>query len=246
MNVRLKKMWKTSNRGLILGLILIVILVIYVSVDKITFNKEKPIIEETLNTYVKELVEVIQTDEEFITSGSKWTSDSLNELKEEYQTVLNKYWTSTFYVDSNYSWGQQSLAASKLVLNDLFESQPPMDSEYISNVTYRITDLKITKNGPSGAKVTFDLQYTFEYQGNITFFGFDGNINRPNDYYWTDTPSESPEKHGFNGSYRLSYDLLREKGEWKISSTLGLGNSVSVEEVITSSSSKSENRGEVF
>lgn len=246
LNVRLKKMWKTSNRGLILGLILIVVLVIYISVDKITFNNEKPLIEETLNNYVKELTEVIQTDEAFITSGSKWTSDSLNELKKEYQEVLNKYWTNTFYVDSNYSWGQQSLSACRQNLNDLFDPQPPAaDSEYITNLTYRIVDSKITKNGPNGAKVTFDLQCTFEHQGNVSFLGFDGSITNPSNFYWTDSPSDITAVRSFNGTFSLSYDLLREKGEWKISSTLGLGTSVS-SEVVIRSSSKSEDRREVF
>lgn len=213
--MKLKKVWKKANRGVLLAGILIVILACYVTVDKITFNSEKPEINQLMENYIEEYLTTLVSSEQVIQNNGVWDDAARKAQKETQTSVVSKYWTSTFYSSGRWSYqlDKSSIVDSiQLVHDDLLKNQ----TGFISNIEHLISKVKINKNGPNAAYYTCTLKMTMTSTGDIEYAFLNGNsINTNQNYYGesTDTMREQSTTYEFD----LEVELLREKGEWKIS-----------------------------
>ena len=227
-------MWRTSNRGVILGLFLILILIIYVFVDKITFNNEKVLIKETITKYMDDYSSYISNTEEFCNSSGTWNDSLLKEKKEHITKILNDYWTDTFYTDTLNPWGQHSKSDMLNLVKELYDtSHYSIKTGYTRPIQYNISEMKITKNGPNGAKVSFDLRCKIIYQGTQYSVFFDGQIMSPNDYTYSNNDSDSLTEKTVILDTSPTFNLLRENGKWKLSDAQSYGYGISVQETAT-------------
>lgn len=214
--MKLKKVWKRANRGVLLAGILIVILACYVTVDKITFSSEKPEINQLMENYIEEYLATLVSSEQVVQKNGVWDDAARKEKKDAQTSVVSKYWTSTYYSSGrwNYQLDKSSILDSINAVHDEFLKT---QTGYISNIEHLISQVKINKNGPSAAYYTCTLKMTMTSTGNIDFAFLNGStLNSDQSYYGetTDTMQEQSTTFEFN----LEVELLREQGEWKISS----------------------------
>ena len=101
----MKKFLKKTNRGIILSAICLVILVIYVSVDYITFSTQKDTIRQTTENYIND---VLKTNSESV---------DLNKHRELITDILNNYWT-----DKHYSSSGSTISGMKATLDSTLDA----------------------------------------------------------------------------------------------------------------------------
>ena len=160
---RMKKM----NRGIALGLIIIVVLIIYIVIDNVRFNQSKEDIENVAETYAQAFADASESDVEGI-----WKKEDAKSYREGLINVIDKYWS-----DSSVSTALINGYESKA---ELVESMEYFDlaNNYIGNVKnvkYDFTKVKIKKYGPGGAILTGTVVMTasvpmsesFAYLGGI-------------------------------------------------------------------------------
>ena len=185
----MKKFLKKTNRGIILSAICLVILVIYVSVDYITFSTQKDTIRQTTENYIND---VLKTNSESV---------DLNKHRELITDILNNYWT-----DKHYSSSGSTISGMKATLDSTLDADNSLFD--IKDASGSVQSVKISKAGPKIASA--NIKYTVDIVGKETSTVFTpGTIctlsDYNNDYYKVNCTCE--------GTIYYTY----ESGKWKIS-----------------------------
>ncbi|HHX57578.1 MAG TPA: hypothetical protein GX710_06125, partial [Clostridiales bacterium] len=93
MNV--KKFLRRMNRGVLLGGIIVVGLVIYIVVDTVNFKKDIPMFEQFIEDYYADISEIAVTPEENQSvKDLDITEKELARAKEEYSSFIDENWTN--------------------------------------------------------------------------------------------------------------------------------------------------------
>lgn len=225
--VNLKKMWKQTNRGILVGGVLIIGIAAYTLIDNVIFQKEAPSIEGRFRDYANEFLALNVDDEAYVSSGFKWT-DELKEKKENaYMSTIDKYWTAKEYATMEGFNNHTKDDMMRTMYDTYIVEQYP--NAYISNVTVNIDDVKIRKSGPNGAALTCEAVTELSFYRPRTIFMLDGYYAFPEDYTWgleengnKENVKDQKEKTvKLSSSYEIYY--LRVNGEWMISSTSNNG-----------------------
>ena len=83
METNLKKWWKTSNRGLlVLGLVIVIGLIVY-KVKDVGFQKKEEEIKQVIRDYIEGVWELNMVPEDRRKPGYVRTTDEINEYKEK-------------------------------------------------------------------------------------------------------------------------------------------------------------------
>lgn len=204
----MKKFLKKTNRGIILSAICLVILVIYVSVDYITFSTQKDTIRQTTENYIND---VLKTNSESV---------DLNKHRELITDILNNYWT-----DKHYSSSGSTISGMKATLDSTLDADNSLFD--IKDASGSVQSIKISKAGPKIASA--NIKYTVDIVGKETSTVFTpGTICTLSDYnndYYDDGSEDSQDSNNAstNDYYKVNCTCegtiyyTYESGKWKIS-----------------------------
>lgn len=205
-----KKFLKRANRGLILGLVLLIGLSIYIAVDETRFRKEKPGISQMMNEYLEDIAKFGIFPEEYQQAGKTIPKEAKEAKLQENKQVIEKYWGTDF----SESW-QMKKADFTREMESMVEENSN-GGGFISKLTTKPTkEPSIKKNGPNAAIVSFDYTLVVEYTGNVV-------VNLPTNTMYTSDMSEGSGEEQLKQKKRLtlegdaSMELEKQNGEWKI------------------------------
>lgn len=198
---------KNTNRGLVLGLVLVLCVTGYEIKGNITFKKSKPELEQTTRDYVKEVANANIGSEQQV-------KDNWNTIIDKYFTEYNDKATGLDIYDGDTS--DYRIGNFKNAVNNI-----SFKTGKIDKCTVDISEIEVSKYGANGARVYLEYNICYEYTGyNIsTPFIIPDNIFRR---YDTDImPAEELEKLkntsdkiNYSGSATVYY--TNTKDGWKI------------------------------
>ncbi len=210
----MKKFFKRVNRGLLLGGIILIALIIYIVIDYSRFNSEKSAIKKQIEDYMDGFFKHLESGD-----------------YEALLKLVNDSYTGKAVVSDNYFTDITDMTSE---IKNRIEKLSAENNKYdykISDVSYRITSNSVKKAGPGMAFVK--LKYSVSLNGyssmDIIFpFGIMGGIT------FDSSPDAKTEQftYSFEGEYTLY--MYKEKGTWKFSQNSGydwIKNMTSVKEV---------------
>ena len=226
-----KKKLRKINRGLILGGILLVGLIVHIVVDTVSFNNEKSVIRGVIEEYASAMCTTIVTDNPEVDSEGKLTRRLKEDKARKLEELISKYWTTDISGAEEYYYTKKNM--DEWINNNYGEDNG--SSCIVDSMAANIKDIKVSKMGPNGAKVEVDIELITTMVGltDLVFpFSYGnrhevaGNIS---DDSW-ETPVEQLDAE-YNGKniksertfYNQTIILLKEQGEWKISSSVDYG-----------------------
>lgn len=227
----MKKFLKRANRGLILGGIILVILVIYLVIDYATFSAQKDDIANVVKGYIAE-IDALNTD------ADSFDETKFDDTMAKIQTILD-----TYFCDKSGSQGSYVYTKSKLY-TEYAESKTwvelQADGSSITDADYEYSNFSVKKNGPGSAYVTVNLTYNYVIEIPSASFNYD-DADSEDSYVMADFGVFGPTGFSFIDPEVSTYDLeasetitrnesltaiyylelYKVDGEWKISNIDG-------------------------
>lgn len=241
----LKVNWKTTNRGLWLAAIAIIIVVINIIIDDVQFKNEKDEIAKTVYDFADEMENLLPSPKEIVSGEEEWSDEKVKTHKEEILDGYNRYWTKTevnSYLEPFAGIGQYSDEIEQMF------KEMKANKGYIKSIEFELGTLTIKQYGPDGAVVTGDMNVDITYRNIDTIVYGLGSFSEymyedmdyvsekdayidgvlyedgySDEYENEDSKEEDEqgkyeEKDGEKGySSEITVVLFRENGEWKIS-----------------------------
>ncbi len=88
----MKLFWKKVNRGLLLGAVLLVALVVLIVVQSVSFRRAKPVIRQEVKDYAGDLLEVMYAVGDRVEPGSELTAEQKQARRERFEAFVREYW----------------------------------------------------------------------------------------------------------------------------------------------------------
>jgi hypothetical protein len=195
---------KNINRGLVLGGVLILGVVGYVGKGQYDFRNDKPVIKQTVEECINDLVKSNKGDE--------------TQLLESWKSWVNSYYVE-YTNEKDYSFKKSEF----LKEISAWESSPFTGT--ITDGRCEVGDITISKYGEHGAKVSVNYSLYYEFIGeDARYMSFYGTWNLGNvavyyDEYGNEIKSDE------NTKYSVSYDgnaelyMIETENGWKIASS---------------------------
>lgn len=230
-DVTLKVNWKRTNRGLWLAGIAILIVAISVMIDNYQFKNEKDDIVNVVQNFTNEVEEALISPKDIIDKKASWDEAGIEAEKESINEAYKKYWTGTGVV--TYLEEYRGIGNLKEDMDIMFEEM--MENKgYFKDLKIDLGTAKVSQYGPDGAAVTMECEIDATYLGiDTVFYGIGAEYgmyyydNGYDGYYEdatvdmevsVDKMEEDKEQEGsFSYSFEMTFVLLREDGQWKIS-----------------------------
>ncbi len=219
---RTMRMWKLKkwNRGLILGGVLIVGLVVFLLVKSAQFEDEVPEIREKAEAYVQDFITM-----QYSPTGAEW-GKILNEAdreaeRQELYALIEKYWDT-----EEEPW--KGVDASAFIAG--YEKRidgvqnyliAPAENAPSVEAPARISEVRIKENGPDHVVVSIQVETV---RLKIVGYDHDQVLYTPNQYGYTDDYISKPPYEGMEKplpkdyfpSGHVTLDMVRVDGEWRI------------------------------
>lgn len=189
---------KRVNRGLLLSAICLIVLIIYISIDYITFSTKKDAIRQRATDYVTAV------------AASNVIAGDFNQHKDQISSVINEYWC-----DQNIDSTAFNASDLKSQLTDL-EDDNFFD---ILTASASIKSIKISKAGPNIALA--QIKYTIDTTGKGNSILFAPASIVPLNYNqsgYAEIDSTNPDSYyDLSCSCQASAYLIYDNGKWNIS-----------------------------
>jgi hypothetical protein len=88
----MKKFLRKVNRGLVLGGVLIIGTTIYIIADLKNFEKEKPVVEQTITEYAQAVAKFNITPEKNREYNITLNKEDSQKLTADWQAIIDEYW----------------------------------------------------------------------------------------------------------------------------------------------------------
>lgn len=211
-------MWRTANRGVIVGILLLVLLVIYVLVDYSNFKGETDDIKTVVTDYVKEYMDSLNVPVD-IENTKNWTKELADSKADTYKQLLDKYFTYT-YTKGDIFEEESDITREEAddFISETYDLANLKGRGFVTESTYSTNRMKVEKYGPNGALVTFNLENSLKTTGSPVFPLID--FVPCDDYNEYDEEGEivaSTKLQSVSISSSITVKLTRESGTWKIS-----------------------------
>lgn len=203
----MKQFWKKTNRGLWLGLALLVFLAVFIVVKQVRFHMEKKEIKATAQEYVVDLLEVNRATGDAV-GGELLTDGQKETQKAALEAVIAKYWYQT--AESNLFNSINAFG-----LRTMLENWQNVPQNRVMEIELSTPEITVKGDGPGHASVslyynTFSLKvhgYRLSYPEAGTMVIF------PNDY-----PALGTEYGDwtYTGSINVSLEMEQRKGSWYV------------------------------
>ena len=210
----MKRFWKKVNRGLLLGALLIVLLLVFVIVKGVQFRAEIPKIRAVAVEGFEELLALnLAMDGQH--TGVALTSEQQAEKMQDVEAYLQAYWDFDVKPDE-YGWYVTAdtlrRAAEAYFANDYV---PCMAEEITLNVPDRA--VTVTANGTDYAKVSFyadGLTVLLKGDADALFYGSDTYLPTLGSEALSELKNAQAQYVTFE-TY-VDFEMHRVGGEWKI------------------------------
>ncbi len=214
----MKRFLKRMNRGLVLGAILLIALIIYIVADTRSFSKAKPELKDLADTFVCELMDAGVTPEAYRTLDAACCSDAcVNEIKANMQEVINKHMTPADSAADNTSMYGYYYGKNQAELLDIHCDTAPQYYGYVTevNVDLRSGKPDISKSGVDLAKVLVQYDFDAEYVGNPYFHLPALDVPLRNSYA-NESHKYTDEVMKASGYVYLELTMKKTDGTWRI------------------------------
>lgn len=181
---------KEVNRGLVLGLALLVGVVFHVNWQNHKFKKDIPVIQSAVEEYGQEVLKSSLGD----AKGLKRRTTA---------AIQNAYTGKCEIPEYVYASKSTILAEIDSIDTNTFEGT-------LYDAEFKVLDLKAKKSG-SGARVDVSYELDFTFSGMPTYVDISGvNIISP----WGTAPNDKKRKIGQEGTMNLY--MKKDGGSWKV------------------------------
>jgi hypothetical protein len=239
----MRNFWKRTNRGLLLGGVLILGTGIYVGMDYYRFNHSKDDMEQTIRSYASNLAKLAITPDSQAVYGYQLTDAEKDTQYSALEQLIRSYWTDTYDNSEDYYIRRSDLLLTMHAL--VYNDYPSEMAGYITDYTVNISKLKLTKNGPNAALFNMTMDVLVDSYGYTAYPALDGMnfIDSIGSVVSTDSWDDDEDDEAseddtyYDGALRttasITYtgELLYEDGAWKISWMNDYGNSFQTESV---------------
>lgn len=178
--------WKKINKGLILTIIVLIILIIYLEQVEKQREIDKTAIKKACNEYIDIIDNLIVLPEEIQEHAQNLTQEDENKIQENIDSELNK-----------------------LMINN--EDAKEIQSKYIFDIVKQANRNKITTD----CKKTIDKISKYEFDGDQVVVSFSSNLNTTYKQINIET-NEEEEKENIQSTYGEEITLQKIDDEWKI------------------------------
>lgn len=215
----MKHFFKHMNRGIVLGVVLLIGLVVFIWQDEASFQKETPSIEHTITSYLDAMCKINTFDENFQKIGATMTKAQQTDKLQEMTKMVDQYWA-----ESN---TKTSFSKSEL-LKQLEEmvTKNSKGNGYIQKFTIKQNGTPtVKKTGPGSASAEVSYDIVVEYAGSplyllgehvdvVTNFAGMGNGD-------SSKPATEAKRKRYTINVHDNTELERIGGTWKIVSITG-------------------------
>ncbi len=214
-NLNVKKFLRRMNRGVLLGGIIVVGLVIYIVVDTVNFKKDIPMFEQFIEDYYADISEIAVTPKENQSvKDLDITEKELARAKEEYSSFIDENWTN-YSNEFYYYMTKEDVIAG---LDNSNGIQTKNFEGYVTNWSYKLSRIKVNKLGPNIISITYTDDVTVEFTGNPLIMNVDG-LATPSLMNFIKNYEELKGKVNMEkatSSNERTIKLKKVDGEWKI------------------------------
>lgn len=211
-----KHLYKRINRGIVLGIILLIGLTAYIWKNESDFKKEMPAIAQTITSYVEESAAADTFSQDLQKAGVQMNEQQQAEKLEEYTRLFNQYWTES---DLNDHYAKKSDILQKV--QELITGNSK-GIGYVRKSTAIVADAPtVKKSGPYDATAEVQYNLVVEYVGSpyIMLQGYDRPVN--NLFKKTSDSGDSTTPMRRTIQVNSTMKLSRINGEWKIAGSSG-------------------------
>lgn len=217
----IKKKLKKVNRGLVLALALIVVLIIYIIVTDIRFKKSTQKIGDHASQFLNDYLKATESDIDGV-----WTAKDKENKLNEIESVVDKYWTTgTLGVPSEYDFFT-GLNTFKGFYSDCYEGNYAGN---VKNTNVSVNNAKISKYGNKGAVYSAEVTVKMSapkyqsfpgisYQSTVVEYSWDDydSFYKEYDQIYKDKGLILCETVDLTVKYSVSFRYIYADGEWKI------------------------------
>lgn len=208
-----KTILRKMNRGLLLGLVILIGLIIYISIDESNFKKEKPQIIQSLMQYAEDMQKVSITPTDYQKLDAKIPADVQQNQIKQMHDIINQYWTQSQAKGNNYSLSKSSYTYE---LEQMIKNNAD-GKGYIEKWSVKLEDgMNIAKSGPDAATVTARYTTVLEYAGLPEYICYFHVMSVDNIYNGGSADSKDANLKRLTITGEVTVEMLRINGEWKI------------------------------
>ena len=206
-----KTVLRKINRGIVLGVILLIGLVIFLVIDDQNFQRQQPEIQRMVEQYLQDVSVISIFPEQYQKIGEEVPVQVVEEKKKEVGDVLNRYWVRQTGTVNYQNWESISLEWNSMI------DQNSKGNGYISDWSgLPMGSVKITKTGPGAAKAVFPYSIVVEVHGIADSNTLTGCLYT-NQGISPDQASEEEkqkvQKYSVSGEFQV--DMIQMNGSWK-------------------------------
>lgn len=215
----MKRFLKKANRGIILGILLLVGTAVYIIIDLQQFKSERPEIESVLSDFVENIDEFSSVPAEYRFNDRTYEGQVKDDFVKKYNQFIDKYWTASDDNVNIYSWSMKK-PDMKSSVNDFIsglQDRTPVSCDFSLK-----TINSVNKDGPNRAVVEATVKADVQGTPDCVFLSPHG----PTQYIWDD--SEMTSSFDINASDNvyateveidIVFQLKRTSEGWKITSS---------------------------
>ena len=163
----MKRFWNKVNRGVVLAVALILLLIGFAVVKEVQFRTEAPLIRDTAKTAIEELLLLNVSDEETVLGRVRSSDVQLRE-RDRLEAVLSEYWDAD--AESDYFMDAVSVRAS---FEKYLQAPVRMQARELT-LSIADQDVSVRQNGTDYAVVTVEinaLSARYRGDGEMLFYG---------------------------------------------------------------------------
>lgn len=208
-----KTVLRKVNRGIVLGIILLIGLVIFLVIDDQNFQKQQPEIQRMVEQYLQDVSEISIFPEQYQKIGEEVPAEAVEEKKKEIEDILNQYWVKR--ADSSNYMDREWISAEWKVMIDENSRGNGFVSEWSGMA---LGNVKVTKTGPGCARVVFPYSIVVEIHGMANSNSLTGILYTDHGGASTEISEEEKQKiRKYSATGEFQADLIQVDGTWKFS-----------------------------
>lgn len=215
----MKHLYKRINRGIVLGVVLLMGLAVFIWQDESNFQKETPAIQQTVTSYMDAVSKINTFDTQYQKIGTTVPKSVQVEKQQAVTKVIDQYWV-------------ESEANNVILKSSLLDQVKTMVTDnskgagYVQKFSVQINGKPtIQKDGPGSAKEEVQFNVVIEYAGSPSVLlgeyvtpvsQFSGYGKRGSSVTAADTTRKR-----YTLNMQTTVQLEKVGGTWKISSMSG-------------------------
>lgn len=213
--MKVRNFFRHMNRGIVLGVVLIIGLIVYIMIDNARFSTEKIVIKDMVVAYAKEAEGFMIYPESIIKPKQKVTTADIAKKNKENKVIIDKYFANSG-AWSRYNFYQDAISS----LESVFDSNNERCA-YVTECKFEILNItKLGKIGPNLAAGDVEVKTTIKTIGKPDYFRLFMTAYADEYNGGTEEDSQKGIDTEVNTySSKVTYDkvkFMKSNGKWKV------------------------------